>query len=67
MAEEEKSGQTVTINDKEYAYDSLSETAKKQLVNIRVVDAKVDETNNQLAILQAARKFYASILEKELG
>ena len=67
MADEEQKGQIVTINDKEYAFDSLSEVAQKQLVNLRVVDAKLEDTNNQIAILQAARKFYASQLEKELG
>jgi hypothetical protein len=67
MAEKPKGQRTVNINGKQYKLDSLSATAKQQLQNIRVLDTKLEDTKNQIAILEAARRFYTSVLEKELG
>jgi hypothetical protein len=58
--------QNVTINGKQYALSSLSDTAKSQLVNLQFVDRQIDEAKNQMAIYQAARQFYISVLTKEL-
>ncbi|MDP3301983.1 MAG: DUF6447 family protein [Sulfuricurvum sp.] len=53
---------TVTINDKEYKLEDLSEEAKAQLVSIQVVDQKLADLNTQVAIMQTARNAYAQAL-----
>ncbi|MGM0534446.1 MAG: DUF6447 family protein [Pseudomonadota bacterium] len=58
--------QTVTIDGKEYALDSLSEDARNQVVNLRVTDQEISRLNQQLAIAQTARTAYANALKKEL-
>lgn len=58
---------TVTIDGKEYTFDDLSEKAKNDLASIQLVDQKIIETQQQLAILQTARNAYAKSLSEQLG
>ena len=58
--------QTITIDGKEYALDSLSEAAKAQLTNLRVVDQEISRLQQQQAIAQTARNAYANALKAEL-
>ena len=58
--------QTWTIDDKEYAIDDLSETAKSQIINIRVVDQEIAGLQQKLAIMQTARNAYATALKNEI-
>lgn len=58
--------QTITIDGKEYALDSLSESAKAQLTNLRVVDQEISRLQQQQAIAQTARNAYANALKAEL-
>ena len=60
------SEQAVTINGKQYAVDKLGDNAKAQLGNIRFVDKEIEDTKNRMAVLQAARLHYYSVLDKEL-
>lgn len=53
---------TITINDKEYKLEDLSEEAKAQITSIQVVDQKMADLNTQLAIMQTARNAYAQAL-----
>ncbi|GIX29995.1 MAG: hypothetical protein KatS3mg124_0467 [Porticoccaceae bacterium] len=64
MAENEQG--TVTIDGKTYRLDQLSDTAKAQLANIRYVDREIEQARNHLAVLQAARQYYAQVLTREL-
>lgn len=57
---------TVTINDKQYEYDTLSEIAKAQLTNIRITDAELRQLNTRIGITQTARAVYANALKAEL-
>jgi len=57
----------ITIDGKEYLIDELSETAKQQIANLRVADAELAKLNNQRAMIQAARTFYAQQLSAELN
>ncbi|EIC22957.1 DUF6447 family protein [Thiorhodovibrio frisius] len=57
---------TVTINDKSYKLDDLSEKAKQQLVSLRVCDQQITYLQQQLAITQTARASYARVLHDEL-
>jgi len=58
---------TVTIDGTDYALDSLSEQAKAQLTNLRVVDQEIARLQTQLAIYQTARSAYARVLQDELA
>lgn len=57
---------TITIDGKKYAIASLSETAKVQISNLRIVDSQIQQLQQQLAIAQTARSAYVSILQMEL-
>jgi len=63
----EEAIKTWTINDKEYSIADLSETAKSQIVNIRVVDQEIAQLKQQLAIMQTARNAYGSALNTEIA
>lgn len=52
----------ITIDNKEYKLDDLSEDAKAQITSIQVVDQKIADLNTQLAIMQTARNAYAQAL-----
>ena len=57
---------TVTINNKKYDSEKLSENAKKQLANLSVCDQKIQQLQNELAIVQTARSTYSRALNEEL-
>ena len=58
--------QTITIDGKDYPLDNLSEAAKSQLTNLRVVDQEISRLQQQQAIAQTARNAYAQALQAEL-
>lgn len=53
---------TITIDNKEYKLESLSEEAKAQIGSIQLVDQKIADLNSQLAIMQTARNAYYQAL-----
>ena len=57
---------TVTIDDKEYDLDKLSDEAKNQLVSLQFVDQELQRLNAQAAVLQTARLAYANALNEAL-
>ncbi len=57
---------TITINNKQYDTDALSDDAKKQLQAIQVTDQEIQRLNIQLAIAQTARNAYARALNELL-
>ena len=57
---------TITINDKEYNLDDLSDNAKAQLGSLQVTDQEITRLQQQLAIAQTARNAYAQALNAEL-
>jgi len=61
-----KDAQTITIDGRDYELAELSETARNQLVNLRVTDQEIQRLNQQLAIAQTARTAYANALKQEL-
>lgn len=65
MAKKEES-KTVTVNGVNYNLDDLSEEAKNQLLNLRVVDQEIARLNQLLAISQTARNSYAQALANAL-
>lgn len=54
---------TITIDNKEYKLEDLSDEAKAQIGSIQVVDQKIADLNSQLAIMYTARNAYAKELE----
>ena len=56
----------VTIDDKEYDLDQLSDEAKNQLVSLQFVDQELQRLNAQAAVLQTARLAYANALKETL-
>lgn len=60
------SEQTISIDGKDYAIDTLSDNAKAQLVSVQVVDRRIENLQEELAILQTARIAYGNALKQEL-
>jgi hypothetical protein len=52
----------LTIDGKEYLLDSLSDDAKAQLGALNLVDRKLADLQQDMAILQTARNAYAQAL-----
>ena len=57
---------TITIDDKEYVLDDLSEAARAQLVSLQVTDQEINRLQQQQKIAQTARNAYAQALSAEL-
>ncbi len=55
-----------TIDGKEYVFDTLPDTVKQNLANLRVVDREVARLQNQLAIAQTARAVFANSIQTNL-
>lgn len=58
--------QMVSIDGQQYAYDSLSEKARKLLQALRTADLEIGRAQAQAAMFQVARGSYASALKAEL-
>ena len=56
----------LTIDGKEYDTEQLSEAAQAQVTNLRVVDQKIAQVQQELAIMQTARNAYVQALQGEL-
>jgi hypothetical protein len=55
-------GPKVTIDDKEYLISDLSDQAKAELGSMNVVDQKIANLQQEIAIMQTARNAYAQAL-----
>lgn len=53
---------TISIDNKNYEIESLSEEAKAQLISLQYVDGELARLEAQLAAMQTARNAYASAL-----
>lgn len=62
----EKKMTTITIDGKEYEYESLSDIAKGQLTSMQFIDGELARLQAQAAVLQTARIAYSKELQKEL-
>ena len=62
----QKTENKITIDDKEYSLDSLSDNAKSQLANIQFVDQQIQQLNNEWAIADTARIGYQQALKREI-
>ena len=57
---------TVTIDNIEYAVDSLSDEAKAQFTSLQFVDQKLAQLQAEVAVYQTARIGYANALNAAL-
>ena len=57
---------TLTIDGKEYDTEQLNDAAKAQVTNVQLVDQKIAQLQQELAIMQTARNAYANALQAEL-
>ncbi|NJA04312.1 hypothetical protein HC024_00945 [Methylococcaceae bacterium WWC4] len=67
MADPNTSIPTLTIGDKTYPIDSLSDIAKTQLSNLQIVDAEIQRMQQQLGIAQVARETFLATLQAEFA
>jgi len=58
---------TITIDNKPYTLDTLTEQARAQIINLQAVEAEIAQLQRQLAIAQTARSAYASVLKAEIA
>ena len=58
---------TITIDEKEYDYDLLSQDAKNQLESLQFVDNEIQRLEAQMAVLQTARNAYSKALNEALA
>ena len=56
----------ITIDEKEYETDDMSDEAKAQLQSLQFVDNEIAREQAKTAALQTARNAYAQALQKEL-
>ena len=56
----------ITIDNKDYEIDKLSQEAKSQIEMIINTDTKINELNRDLAICMTARNAYSQILNNLL-
>ena len=56
----------VTVNDKEYEYDELSDASKQQIGSLRFVQAEIQKLQSQIAVYKTAEQLYAKALQNEL-
>ncbi len=61
-----ESDNTVTVDDKEYKIEDMSDAAKAQLLNIQFVDGQIQQLTNEWAISDTARLGYTGALRGEL-
>jgi len=57
----------ITIDDKEYETDDLSDEAKSQLISMQWSQNEIQRTSMHLAALQTARLAYGRALKEALG
>ena len=61
-----KNSKIITIDDKQYDLDDLTDQAKAQLTNLQFVDMQIQQLNNEWAVADTARIGYTNALKAEL-
>ena len=57
---------TLTVNNKTYDIDKLSEEARAQVVSLQFVDAELARLNASIAVFQTAKSGYLNALKPHL-
>jgi hypothetical protein len=57
----------VTIDEKEYETDDMSEDAQAQLLSLQFVNGEIQQLQAKLAAMQTASSTYGAALKSALG
>ena len=57
---------TVTINNKEYNLDDLTDKAKENLASLQFVQNELKKLQAQIAVFNTAASAYSNALQKEI-
>ena len=57
---------TITIDGKEFEYDSLTDKAKENLVSLQFVQTELKRVQAQIAVYKTAEIGYAKALKAEM-
>ena len=57
---------TITIDNKDYDMDNLSDAAKEQVASLQFVQGEIKRTEAQLAVMRTAASAYSNALKNEL-
>ena len=57
---------TLTIDGRDYDTEQLSDAAKAQVTNVQLVDQKLSQLQQEMAMMQTARNAYVHALQAEL-
>jgi hypothetical protein len=57
----------ITIDEKDYDVDDLSDEAKAQVLSLNFVDAELNQLQLKVAAMQTARNAYGNALKSLLG
>ena len=66
MLSAETDGAFITVDDKKYKVEDMSDDAKAQLLNIQFVDRQIQQLQNEWAVSDTARLGYTAALKGEL-
>jgi DNA repair ATPase RecN len=58
---------TITVDNKEYEFESLSEETRAQFVSLQFTDQEIAQLQARLAAMQTARNAYAQALSNLLA
>lgn len=67
MTEQTPTVPTLTIGDKTYPIDSLSDLAREQIANLQIVEAELQRLQQQVGIAQVARASFVATLQAEVA
>ena len=56
----------VTIDGKEYDFDSLSDTAKGQVISLQFVNAELKRLESKIAVYKTAQSGYLATLKEAI-
>ena len=57
---------TITIDNKEYNLDDLTDKAKENLGSLQFVQNEITRIQSKLAVMQTAATAYSAVLKQEL-
>ena len=66
MPSAETDGASITVDNKEYKDEDMTDDAKTQILNIQFVDGQIKQLKNEWAVSDTARLGYTAALKGEL-
>lgn len=57
---------TIKIDNKEYKLEDLSDEVKAKIASLQVADQKINQLNQELALVQTARNAYSNVVGSNL-